>query len=468
LIFWFFTIKEGGILSDFSSSFSTTLREVFSEKNLQKKAVRSGFYKRSCDFTPAKFFDLLLHCASSAEVCSLRQASTDAATVIGLKIVKQSINDRFNKEAVLFVMEILREVLERQLSKVIFPEFLPQFNQVCIKDSTRFKVDKRLCEHFNETGSRKGNAKAWVCIQYEYDLRSGKILDLSVTSGTRNDAADARESKERINKTDLVLRDLGYYNLSILMSFAQKGAFFISRLNTSTLIFEPGKTESLDFKKLYGHMKKHKLTRLEKQVIVSKKDQAGLRLITEMVSEQVYQERIKKINNYNKRKGWNTTEDYKARCRFNLFITNISPDEINFDEVLLLYRLRWQVELMFKNWKSVCAIHKLQPMKYERFICLLFAKLILIVINLQIIRYLQSYHYEQTKRHLSEDKCFKTLQKLFNDLKRIWKEKKSDRNLKKLLGLFNKNHWKEKRKKRNNLSEIINLFTCKSKYYNYI
>ena len=125
---------------------------------------------------------------------------------------------------------------------------------------------------------------------------------------------------------------------------------------------------------------------------------------------------------------------------------------------------------MFKSWKSVCAIHKLQPMKYERFACLLFAKLILIIVNLQIIRNLQGYHFKKTRQILSEYKCFKTLQDSFSNLKSIWKErrKKSEKNLMKLIGLFSSNHWKENRKERNNLSEIINLFVYKSNYYGYI
>ena len=412
----------------------------------------------------------MLYCASHSQLCSLSQASSSASDVCGLKIAKQSIDGRFTGEAVAFVLDVLKEVLERQLSKVFCADFLPQFNQVCIKDSTKFNVDNRLSGHFKGTGAKPGTTKACVCIQYEYDLRSGKILDLNVTEGVRNDAMDAAQTKERINKTDLILRDLGYYNLSILTGFAKAGAFFISRLNTSTLIYDLGQTDNLKFTELYAQMKKHNLTSCEKQVLVGKKDQEELRLIVVIVPEHVYEERIKKINEYNKFRGWKTSDDYKARCRFNLFITNVPSENISLQEVMLLYRLRWQVELMFKNWKSVCAIHKLQPMKYERFTCLLFAKLILIVVNLQIIRNLQGYHFKKTSQILSEYKCFKTLQDSFSILKSIWKErrKKSENNLMKLFRLFSSNHWKENRKERNNLSEIINLFICKSNYYEYI
>lgn len=389
--------------------------------------------------------------------------------VCGLKIAKQSIDGRFTGESVVFVLDVLKEVLERQLSRVLFADFLPQFNQVCIKDSTKFNVDNRLREHFKGTGGRLVT-NACVCIQYEYDLRSGKILDLSVTEGVRNDAIDAAETKGRINKADLILRDLGYYNLSVLTGFAKAGAFFISRLNATTSIYDLGQADKLEFKVLFEQMQKQKLTSCEKQILVGKAERAELRLIADIVPDQVYEERIRKANKFNKEKGWNTSDDYKARCRFNLFITNLPAENISLEEVILLYRLRWQVELMFKNWKSVCAIHKLQPMKYERFACLLFAKLILIVINLQIIRNLQEYHFKKSKQILSEYKCFKTLQESFNLLMSIWKarKKKSERFLMKLVRLFSSNHWKENRKERHNLIEIIDLFICKSKYYEYI
>ena len=339
------------------------LREVFSEKELQKKAASSGFYKRKCSFTPAMFFDILLYCASQTETYSLAQASSKAKLAHRVKITRQSIDGRFTEGAVAFIREILKELLERQLSKVFCTEFLSQFNHVRIKDSTRFTVPDRLKEHFKGSGGSKGTSRASVSIQYEYDARSGKILDLNVTAGTRNDATDASETRTKINKGDLVIRDLGYFNLSVLTGFVDQGASFISRLNTSILIFEPGTKEQIGFKELYNMMNQKKLARLDKQVLVGKGKLEQLRLIVEIVPGQVYEERIRKVNKQNKEDGYTTSEEYKARCRLNMFITNVPNQELSIEEAMLVYRLRWQIELMFKNWKSVCKINKIQPMK---------------------------------------------------------------------------------------------------------
>jgi len=457
---------ERGTLSEFTSSFSAMLREVFSEKELQKKAAASGFYKRKSDFTPAMFFDLLLYCASGSENYSLSQASSKFKTMHGFKLAKQSIDGRFTEGAVAFVKEILKELLERQLSKVFCADFLSQFNHVRIKDSTRFVVPEKLREHFKGCDRNRKKSQACVCIQYEYDARSGKILDLNVTDGTRNDATDANETKTEISKGDLVIRDLGYFNLSVLTGFVGQEANFISRLNTSIFVFEPETTEKIGFKELYDQMCEQKLTRCDKQVLVGKGKLEKLRLIVEIVPEQVYQERIRKINKYNKEHGWTTSEEYKARCRFNMFITNVPTEELTIGETMLLYRLRWQVELMFKNWKSVCKIDKIQPMKYERFTCLLFAKLLLIILNIQIICNLQVHYFKKRKKILSENKCFKTLRDSFSILRGIWKEgrKRSEKKIRDLVGLFSSNHWKEKRRNKTNYIEIIELFICKSNY----
>jgi IS4 transposase len=461
---------ERGILSEFTGSFSAMLRDVFNEKELQKKAVASGFYKRKCGFTPAMFFDILLYCASLTEVHSLSQVSTTVKTMHGLKIAKQSIDGRFNEGAVAFVKEMLKELLERQLSKVFCADFLSQFNHVRIKDSTRFTVPDKLKEHFKGSGGGKGTSNACVCIQYEYDARSGKVLDLNVTNGTRNDATDASETKTKIDIGDLVLRDLGYFNLSVLTGFVGQGGSFISRLNTSILVFEPDAEEEINFKELYGQMHRQQQARCDKQVLVGKGKMEQIRLIVEIVPEQVYQERIRKVNKFNKEKGWTTSEEYKARCRFNMFITNVPKEELSIEEAMLIYRLRWQVELMFKNWKSVCKIDKIQPMKYERFACLLFAKLILIMLNIQIVCNMQVHYFKKRRLILSENKCFKTLRESFGILRGIWIEKKtrSEKKLKSLVVQFSSNHWKEKRKNKVNFIEIVELFICSSIYYKYI
>jgi hypothetical protein len=413
---------------------------------------------------PSMFFDMLLYCASQTEACSLEAASTRVSNQFNVKIAKQSLDERFNSYSVVFIKEILKEALEKQLVKVFSTEFLPDFNRICIKDGTRFNLPERLAEYYKGFGGGKGSTNANVCIQFEFDARSGKILSLDITNGTRNDQTDAKETATRVESADLILRDLGYYSLPTLSTFASSGAFFISRLGAKTNIIDPEKKEEISFIKLYSEMLKGNITRTEKKVHVGKKERMPLRLIVEIVPEEVYQKRIRKIEKENRASGYNTSDDYRARCHFNLFITNVEQETLSTDQILTLYKLRWQIELMFKNWKSICKIDEIQPMKYERFTCLLYTKLIIIVVDLQIIWHLKKHFYNKKNKILSLYKCFSTMQREYDIMHMIMKNKRkaSEKCLMKIAKLFSINHWIEKRKNRINYEDILDLFICKS------
>lgn len=413
---------------------------------------------------PPMFFDMLLYCASQTEACSLEQASCMVSDKYRLKISKQAIDERFNNQSVVFVKEILKNALEKQLNKVFAPFFLPEFNRISIKDATRFNVSDRLSINYPGWGGSKGTSNATVCIQFEYDAKSGKVLSLDITSGRRNDQTDAKETVTRVDLGDLIIRDLGYYSLPTLTSFDKSGAFFISRFGTKTNAYEIQSEEEISFKKLYATMIKEQISQMEKTIYAGKTERMLLRLIIETVPDEVYQKRIRKIEKENKLFGYNTSDEYKARCRFNLFITNVEEEDLSIAEVLNLYKLRWQIELMFKNWKSISKVDEIQPMKYARYICLLNAKLILIVINLQIIWNLKRYYYENIGKLLSMFKCFVTLQRKFDILQEILRKKRkiSEKGMLRISKLLSSNHWKEKRKNRSNYEDLLDLFLCKS------
>jgi len=404
-----------------------------------------------------EFFNTLLYCASRSETCSLSQASTRVQDQINVSISKQGIDNRFNEGSIAFVKSVFKDCLENEFHKVIVPDFFAAFNRVLIKDATRFIVPDRLKEFFKGTGSKSG-----VSIQYEYDIKNGRTTDLTITDAKRCDLVDAKETIFKVLPGDLIIRDLGYFILSLFSEIKKAKAFFLSRLNVKCYVFKEYEETTISFKELYSQMTRIKKSLVEFSATVGSQERLPVRLIVQLVPEETYKERIRKIEKQNKKSGYKTSDDYKSRCRFNLFITNVEEKDLPKEAVYKAYKIRWQIELMFKHWKSTCRINNLQPMKYERFICLLYAKLILIIINLQLIRNFQGYYFQSENKLLSEDKCFKTLTKGFERLLQILKKEssKSISELNKIAELFSKEHWKEKRIERVNYIEIVELFTC--------
>lgn len=453
---------EGDILSELSSKLSDNFHRIFNDKLLKLKAKSVGFLKRDSKFSPIAFLDTLLYSGSQTEICSLGQASTRVQDYNGVSISKQGVDSRFNEKSVEFVKSVFKECLENEYNKVIAPNFFSAFSRVLVKDATRFIIPDKLADHFRGMGSRAGKSKAAVAIQYEYDIKNGKTTDLEVTDSVRCDLTDAKETRFDVRPGDLIIRDLGYFSLSILAEFNRIKAFFLSRLNVKCNVFEDETGSPISFNKMYKYMSKNKIPLLEKSVFAGVKEKLPVRMVVQLVSDEVYEKRIRKIENQNKIDGYKTSDDYKARCRLNIFITNVETEDLAKEDIYAAYKIRWQIELMFKHWKSTCKIHNFQPMKYERFACLLYAKLILIVLNLQLIRNFQSFYFAEHKKLLSEDKCFKTLTKGFERLLRIIKNESTEsvNELLKIAELFSREHWKEKRIYRVNYFEIISLFTC--------
>jgi hypothetical protein len=389
----------------------------------------------------------------------LDQASCEIAESIGVSISKQSIDERFNEAAVNFMRSLFEEQLSKEIAENISPDFLNKFHRLRIKDATRFDLPERLKEYFKGFGGMLTSG-AGLGIQYEFDLKNGKTLDFDITDAIRPDCKDAQEKIGDIEAGDLILRDLGYFSINVLKEIIKHKAYLVSRLQTKILVYEPDHQE-IFFQKLYSSMTDHKITHLQKQVLIGKDDKIPVRLIIDIVPEEVYQKRLKKIEQYNHKKGNQTTDDYKARCRFNLMVTNIPEKDLPGENVYLLYKLRWQIELIFKIWKSTCGIDQLQPMKYHRFICTLYAKLLLVLINNQIFNVVQKNLYERFHKLLSRDKCFKTLIRCFAKTRGLlsFQKYRTKDFLQDITNMFSRNHWLEKRKKRTNYEELFMLFT---------
>lgn len=439
--------------------FKKQISAVFNPRHLQEKAVETKFYTRSSKLLPSQFFDILLYTAAHPGHCSLNQSSNEVFNSFGITISKQAYDERFDDTAVAFVKSIFEAQLLKQVEGVVHPDFLKKFTRVRIKDGSRFELAERLKDYFKGFGG-KNVTEAGVCIQLEFDLKTGKILEIELTDANKPDNKDVSLKAENIEEGELVIRDLGYFMLDAIEKIIENKAYILSRLNTKTRVYELT-GEEISFEKVYQWMSQNQITHLEKHVLVGLEHRIPLRLILDIVPEQTYQKRIRKIDIYNRKKGHQTTSDYKARARFNLFITNIEAEDLPSEQVYALYKLRWQIELTFKIWKSICGIDKIQPMKYHRFVCTLYAKLILIQINNQLINTVQGKLYRKFNKILSKIKCFKTLQEYSSKIRKVllYQPIKMNQLLQEIATMLSRNHWLEKRKERVNYEEIFELFT---------
>jgi len=75
-----------------------------------------------------------------------------------------------------------------------------------------------------------------------------------------------------------------------------------------------------------------------------------------------------------------------------------------------LYSLRWQVELLFKQIKTVLCIHKSNTSKENRLLCEIYGKLIMAVLIHRIHADINIRLWNTSRRELSMEKLYKRIQ----------------------------------------------------------
>ena len=328
-------------------------------------------------------------------------------------MTKQSLHDRFNQFAVVFLKDALEKLLHKQLDVEAYLLNLKGINRILIKDSVCFQVDESLLAAY--PGSGGSGSKASVRIQFEYDLLGGKINDLSLNAFNDQDATDAIATVDLLKAGDLIIRDLAYVGLQALQEIIKKTAFFLCRLSPSAKVYERKGDQYVEiaFKKVRSDMEKRGLSMMEKEVYLGKKAKLKTRLVIHRLPAEEVEKRLRKAKQNNKKKGRNgLSKEYIARAHLNLFITNVAAQIVPTRNVWRLYRLRWQIELTFKIWKSICDIEKVKKVKKTRLECYIYSKLILIVLGWKIIWRTARRLFSQERKALSFYKSFKTLMRV--------------------------------------------------------
>jgi hypothetical protein len=343
------------------------------------------------------FCDTVVYREIAGDKMSLSDHGVAIMHRYGVEIKKQSIDERFNQSAVNLLKELLKQQLESQLLGAIerrgLGPLLGQFSAVKIKDSTRFQVPGNLKDAYPGAGGGS-SSDAGVHVQFEFDLLSGKTCDLGFTDAKYQDNIDAKETLDSIQSGELILRDLGYFSFQSLKYMNDKGAYFITRRPSALVLFHSGGDKRVNYNVLHKQLKHSQADAMDLPVCTTQGQ--SMRLIVERLPKKQFAERMARAKEAARRKGKRITEAYKSRARLNMFLTNIPSKWIPAKQVRKIYRLRWQIELCFKAWKSFYHLDAHKPMKQHRFECYLYGTLLLVMINWEIATgfscILQKYH----------------------------------------------------------------------------
>lgn len=340
----------------------------------------TGFHqRRSGKIDPWIFLDIVLLLYKDHKEDSLEILCLAIKNKYGIEISKQGLNERFSDKASDFIEEVLKYLLEVQLKVPLhLTACLDNFTKVKIKDSTEFKGYSKNQEAYKGFGG-PGTASCFQ-VQLELDLKTGKVEDLCLTSAVHSDQADARETIDKIEAGDLIIRDLGYVSQYMLNTIDQQEAFYLNKIKRNIHLFTESFQE-VKYGKVYRKMRSHQLALYEERLYVGKQTDHVSRVIFTIVPEKVYKQRIKELQISRKDKA--ISKEDRARARLNVLVTNATAEALPSLIAVDLYRIRWQIELEFKSWKSTARLASLKDTKTCRTECYILGKLIWLLLTNQ-------------------------------------------------------------------------------------
>ena len=445
--------KRNWFLNRKIKSFSNYLSRIVSEEHLESIARSSGFKKRKSAIAPKEFLDTVFFC-NQTNSPSLSEYSIDLAQQ-GTHVSKQAIDKRFNEQTKSMLSNLLQDVMGHQLStKAEGNRYRSLFTDIRIMDSSEFNVSKRAAKVFPGYGGE--GREAIVQIQFEYQLFGGKVTTLSIGSALDSDSTEGMKTIDQIPAQTLLLRDLGYSSPKAFRELGSRGLYFISRAKTqwNFYTFQDGQYHQITTANIIDRLKKSGNTYIDIEVFVGEQVRTPVRLIANLLSEEQKLKRLKKKSA--KRK---LGKDALESIGLNLFVTNVEEHKCCAQEIYELYTLRWQVELVFKAWKSVMHVHKIHCMNPNRLECIILIKLLWVMLNWSIVQCLKQI----TRMDLSYHKVMRTLLARSQSLSRAIMENQEmfKRWLGQLIEICKLHNVKEYKKQGNRIMEKIQYIRSK-------
>jgi Transposase DDE domain len=353
---------------------AASLQTLFTT-DAQDAARHTHFVRRARKLTGPLFAQTLvfgwLHDphASLADLASL-------AADLGTPVTASALDQRFTPQAVAFLQSLLAHAMNYVCAgQPSANTLLDRFTGVYIDDSTTISLPPALAELFPGCGGSSGPTAA-LKVPLRLELRSGALEVSELQPGRRCDLAGPLPHAP-LPEGSLRLADLGYYSLEALQEYGEQGVYVLSRLPARSAVFDDQGRRW----KLHDFLQAQPGRRVDTWVEVGTRWRLRLRLVAWRVPPQVAALRRQRLARRAQKSGRAASVAQRVLCGWNVLVSNAAVEQLSAAEACVLARVRWQVEWLFRLWKSQGGLDESAGAKPYRVLCELLAKLLGLVVQ---------------------------------------------------------------------------------------
>ena len=337
-----------------------------------RAGYEEGFIKRRRNLSGSSFVQTLV-----MGYWGNPQATTNdlnqAAGVVGVQISRQGLAQRYSPAAAAVLRRVLEASVERMVSAnpVNLP-VLRRFSAVRITDSSTITLPQEL----TTVWSGCGEACSGLKISVDWDLRRGHIDGPHLADARRHDQKLVGEH-QAVQAGEVVLRDLGYFNLETFAHVESQGAYWLSYCKQGTVMTTPEGRLVNELKVL----PKKVGASLDMAIYLGKQERLATRLVAVRLSAALVRKRRKHLREIARRKQQPVSERALKLADWLIVVTNIPASLLSLDEICVLLGCRWQIERLFRLWKEDGQVDEWRSHKPWHILCEVYAKLIACVLQ---------------------------------------------------------------------------------------
>lgn len=353
------------------SQISTALRDVLIE-TAEKLGRGSGFVQRTSKLSASAFVLSVVYGVMGNPETTYTHLC-QSAKMVGVQISAQGIEQRFTPAASELLYGVLQKAITHKISgSASRLALLQRFQGVYVRDSSCVILPKALHGQFPGVGSKQG-VTAGVKLHVRLDLCTGELAGPEITNARVHDRKSPFH-EEALPAGGLRMADLGFFDLDQFAQDSIDRVYWLSRYKVGTVVL------SMSGQRLHLATLLNDQDQLDTPILLGQKHQIPCRLLAQRVPQEVADQRRRRLRQYACRKQVPLSQETLFLAQWTLLITNVPPTLLSLPESLVLYKVRWQIELLFKLWKQFAKIDEWRSQNLDRMLCELYGKLIAVVI----------------------------------------------------------------------------------------
>jgi hypothetical protein len=304
------------------------------------------------------------------------EALAQTAAALGVEISPQALEQRCTASAAACLHQVLLTAIARVITaEPVAMPLLERLTAVYVQESSTIILPAVFAAQWHGCGgSTASSASAALKLQARVEMWTGR-LDVQLQAGRASERAAVLPGP--LPAGALRLADWGSWSLEAFAALAQHQVCWLSRLQGQTAVYDATGVRQ----DLLTLLESQPTDTVELAVALGERQRLAARLLAVRVPQDVAETRRRRLRKAARDKGRQVSATRLALAAWTLFVTNVPAERLPLREALVLGRMRWQLALLCKLWKSHGRVDESRSTKPWRILCEVYAKLLAMLVQ---------------------------------------------------------------------------------------